>query len=268
MNKLVIQSKNFLWRQALKFLVNPKKVVVTHGNKMHLDRKDSLLLSLKRNYEPKHVKLIKSIVNKGDVVCDIGSNIGFFTLILAKLVGPQGKVYSFEPDPENFDILRKNVELNGYKNVVFEQAAVSNKKGKLMIYFSEINSGDTRIFQPGEEKENRESSSALSVKLDDYFTKKKEVPSFFKIDVQGAELKVFEGMKSILKSKKKIALTVEFSPEMLRSFGCKPDKMLKILRDYGFKLYDLDKQKTIRNDREAINYYEKINYFTTLFCER
>ncbi len=55
-------------------------------------------------------------------------------LIFAKLVGENGKVYTFEPDPTNFALLKKNVEINGYENVVLVQKAVSNKNGKLKLF--------------------------------------------------------------------------------------------------------------------------------------
>lgn len=94
------------------------------GHKMFLDSKDSLRLSIHGIYEPLETELAKKEVKKGNVVLDIGANIGYYTLIFAKLVGEDGKVFAFEPDPTNFALLKKNVEMNGYKNVMFVQKAV------------------------------------------------------------------------------------------------------------------------------------------------
>jgi len=108
------------------------------GNKMFLDPKDdSLGLSINDIYEPFITDFFKSEIKKGDVVFDIGANIGYFTLIFAKLVGENGKVFAFEPSPDVFAILQKNVEINGYKNIVLSQKAVSSKTEKIKLYLCE-----------------------------------------------------------------------------------------------------------------------------------
>ena len=114
--------------------------VEIEGRQMFLDSNDSLRLSINRVYEPSETKTIKTHVKKGDVVLDIGANIGYYTLIFAELVGEKGKVYAFEPDPTNFDLLRKNVEINGYRNITLIQKAVSNKNGKISFYSKKTNS--------------------------------------------------------------------------------------------------------------------------------
>lgn len=104
---------------------------VVQGHKMFLDSKDSLGLSLKGVHEEFETELVKRMIKRGDVVLDIGANIGYYTLIFAKIVGEDGKVFAFEPDPTNFALLKRNVEINGYKNILLVQKAVSNKSGKL-----------------------------------------------------------------------------------------------------------------------------------------
>ena len=67
--------------------------------------------------------LVKRIVRNGDIVVDIGAHIGYYTLIFARLVGPKGKVFAFEPEPNNFNLLIKNIKINGYKNIIPVQKA-------------------------------------------------------------------------------------------------------------------------------------------------
>ena len=80
------------------------------GQKMFLDPGDSIGLSVNEIYEPCVVAVANKEIKKGGVVLDIGANIGYFTLIFARLVGDNGKVYAFEPDPANFALLKKGSE--------------------------------------------------------------------------------------------------------------------------------------------------------------
>ena len=117
------------------------------GHKMFLDSKDSLGLSINKIYEPFETDFVQKEIKRGDVVLDIGANIGYYTLILAKCVGKEGKVFAFEPEPNNFSLLKKNIQINGYKNVVLVQKAVSNKNEKLMMYLNKDNIGCHTIYK-------------------------------------------------------------------------------------------------------------------------
>lgn len=271
MTSLKIKTKNFVWRQLLKYIVNPNKIVNTYGGRMFLDSKDSLLLSIRKNYEPDHVNLMKEKVKSGDYVIDIGANIGYYTLLLAKLVGPDGKVFAFEPDPENFRVLEKNVKLNGYKNIIIENKAVTNENGKVNLFMSNINKGDTKIYQtPEEMREGGKSDYEVdSIKLDDYFNENKEQIKFFKMDIQGVEPLAIMGMMSILKNYG-LDFTVEFSPDLLSAAGLNPKDFLELLNKNGFCIFDLDRGVEISHNDfdELIKHYEKINYFTTLYCSK
>ena len=95
--------------------------------------------------EPFTIFLMKNKVKPAMNVIDIGANIGLFTLILAKLVGKSGHVYSFEPDPQLFQILNENVKLNQLENVSTFQLAVSNKIGKAKFSQNFSQDGDGRL---------------------------------------------------------------------------------------------------------------------------
>ena len=116
------------------------------GHKLFLDPLDSLSLSIDGAYGKLETDLIKESVQQGDVVLDLGANIGYYTLIFARLVGPQGRVFAFEPDPENFRLLERNVKENHYTNVVAINKAVSNKTERLKLYLSDDNKADHRIY--------------------------------------------------------------------------------------------------------------------------
>src|SRR5512138_2867115 len=88
-----------------------------HGQTMYLDPGDSMGLAIQGTYEPEETEAVLRSVKSGMVVVDIGANIGYYTLLFARLVGPQGRVIAFEPDPATFALLKKNVDSNQHRNV-------------------------------------------------------------------------------------------------------------------------------------------------------
>ena len=226
-------------------LKDPNSIAEVQGHKMFLDSKDTLGLSVKGIHEPRVTELVKKEVKKSDVVLDIGANIGYYTLIAAKLVGENGKVFAFEPDPTNFAILRKNVELNGYKNVVLVQKAVSNKTGTLKLYISEDNLADHKIYNS---HEGRQSIEIEATRLDDYFKNYDGKIDLIKMDIEGSEGGAIQGMSSLLQKNKNVKIITEFWPEGLKEFGVGPEDYLKLLIKHHFKLYDInDKRKKIES---------------------
>ncbi|MFN4133512.1 MAG: FkbM family methyltransferase, partial [Candidatus Hadarchaeales archaeon] len=198
-----------------------------------------LFLSINRVYEPITTKVVKREIKKGDVVLDIGAHIGYYTLIFAKNVGNSGKVYAFEPEPHNFQLLLKNVEYNGYTNVVALQKAVSNKTGKIRLYLSDDYSVDHSIFSSSGRGKFIEVDS---ISLDDYF--KNQKVDFIKMDIQGGEGLAFEGMKSLLNRNRTIKILFEFWPAALQESGTDHAQLLKWLLKRGFKfMYEINEKK-------------------------
>ncbi len=91
--------------------------VWVQGHKLFLDKLDTLELATREIYEPLETQLLLKRLKPGQTFVDIGANIGYYTLLAARQVGPAGRVYAFEPDEENFKLLQKNTEINGYSNV-------------------------------------------------------------------------------------------------------------------------------------------------------
>ena len=86
------------------------------GDPMFLDKLNTLKLRNGKVYEPFEIEIVRQVVKKGDTAIDIGAMIGCYTLVFAKLVGDTGRVFAFEPEIENYEILKKNININGYKN--------------------------------------------------------------------------------------------------------------------------------------------------------
>jgi FkbM family methyltransferase len=163
-------------------------VIDVHGSRLRLDPDDSLFLG-SHDYEPYASKLVMGLLRPGDVAVDVGAMIGYYTVILAKHVEPHGRVYAFEPDPDNFALLESNVDLNGYANVTCRQAVVGAEAGRTKLWRAPTNRGDHHAFEtPG-----REPVGVDVVALDDVVDGPVDL---VKIDVQGYESFVLAGMRA------------------------------------------------------------------------
>jgi len=242
------------------------------GHKMFLDPKDSVItpmLSTFGAFESLETEVVKKLIKKGDVVLDIGANVGYYTLIYAKLVGEGGKVFAFEPDPDNFALLEKNVEVNGYRNVVLIKKAVANKTGVVRLYLCEDNKGNHRICDA---HDARESIEVEAIRLDDYFEAYDGKIDFIKIDIEGAEQEALLGASSLLTRNEDVKVATEFCPLLLEAFGVKPEEYLRLLTQLGFELYDMNEQKY--RIKPAIitelleTYTPELGNLTNLLCVR
>lgn len=243
--------------------------VEVQGHKMFLDPKDSLGLSIHGAYEPFATSLVKKVVKEGDVVLDIGANIGYYTLILAKLVGQRGKVFAFEPGPLNFALLKKNIEINGYKNVILEQKAVSDRSEMTRLYLSADNPADHRIY---DSHDNRRFIQISAVRLDDYFKDYFGKIDFIKMDIQGAEGLAIKGMANLLRRNANVKVLTEFWPFGLTRCGLEPNEYLSMLLSLRFKLYEVSEQerkiKPVVVSRLLHMYTPDKRNYTNLLCVR
>ncbi len=226
------------------FLISHLKSDVTEveGHKMFLDTRDSLKLSIIGVHEQFETELVKKKIRKDDVVLDIGANIGYYTLIFAKLVGENGKVFAFEPDPSNFALLKKNVEVNGYKNVILVQKAVSNTTGALNLWLRKDHLAAHRIY---DSQDGSESIEIASIRLDDYFRDYKGNIDFIKMDIEGAEGNAIQGMSSLLQKNRNLKIVMEFWPLGIKRSGIEPKDHIDLMKQAGFTLYHVNEEENI-----------------------
>lgn len=259
--------KPLRWAYEFIFKLFKPRSVIVQGHRMWLDDKDALELAVHGVYEPVETELLKKTLKQGQTFVDVGANIGYYTLLAARLVGPKGRVYAFEPDRSNFSLLVKNVRQNGYTNVVAVPRAVSSKSRIQRLYLSESNPGDHQLF---DSKEGRKSVEVQAVALDNWFKKGKEKIDLIKMDIQGAEAAALEGFKRLMRRNPRLKLITEFWPYGLDRAGYSPSGYLRSLGKLGFKLWEVsEKDKTVRPARPADILKrctpENRNY-TNLFC--
>jgi FkbM family methyltransferase len=207
---------------------------------MHLDARDSLNLSLNRVYEPFETEILQRLVQPGDTVLDVGANIGYYTLIFARRVGAAGRVIAFEPDPDNFALLRRNIQCNGYQNVTLVNAALSNQNGTVKLYLCDENRGDHRLYPSAD---RRRAIEVQALTADEFCQPFAERLTFVKMDVQGAEGRVLQGMTEVLRRTAQCQLIFEFWPLGLQSAGDDPCEVLALLGRLGFEFHLLDEQR-------------------------
>ena len=244
--------------------------VEIEGEKMYLDDVDSLCLSINGIHEKIITNLIKKEIHSGDVVLDIGAHIGYYTLQFANLVGSTGKVYAFEPEPKNFELLKKNVQINKHDNVVLIQKIVSDKVGIVEFFISKFDSIGNKLFKSDE---SGSSIKVGSTTLDEYFKDLKKKIDFIKMDIQGGEGKATLGMKNLLKENKNLKIIQQWAPEPLKQNHTNPEDHLKFLQHIGYKFYEID--GTIKKDILPITIEQLLEKYPNsliedinLFCKK
>ena len=251
--------------------------VIIDNMKLFLDKDDSLNLHI-GPHEPMEVNWTNNHIKSGDTVLDIGANIGYYTLMLSKAVGKTGKIYSFEPEPNNFELLKKNVSINKCDNVILVNSAVGKEDGKLKLYLSDPKfigaNGMHRIYPS--KYSSGETIEVDIISLDNYLDPnvKKNI-SFIKIDAEGSELPIIQGMQTIL-SNEKLSILLEFVPACIREKGDDPYLIINILQINGFNFkkktrYKIKPIKNILNevrDLDDCNIFDELIHTENLFIEK
>jgi len=202
-------------------------------------------------FEPFETAWVSTEIRPGDTVLDLGANIGYYTLLFARLVGPSGKVYAFEPDPANCALLEKNIQRNGYTNVVLVPQAVAAASGVLRLYRAATNQGDHRAYDSGD---GRSAIEVPAIALDDFFAGNARPIDFIKMDIQGSEFAALSGMQALLRRQPHLKMVTEFWPFGLSRAGVVPTAYLDLLEAQGLELFEMDesRQAVQRLDRAAL----------------
>jgi len=234
-------------------------LITCQGNKMYVDKRDQVIVPQLVNdgvHEKYQTELFRELVKPGMIVVDIGAYNGYYTLIAAELLEGRGWVYAFEPEPNNFQLLVKNIQINDYTNITAVRRALSNKNGKIRLFIDRINLGS-----PSLAEENVEESVGFveveTVTLDGFFRDvvKDTRIDLLKMDAQGAEGLIVEGARKILKETNP-KIIMEFWPYGLRNLTADPSRLLDELQSYGFKVKVIDSLNERLEQAEVMKIYE------------
>lgn len=206
-------------------------------------------------YEKLETKLFEQYVAKDMIVVDIGANVGYYTLLAAKLVGDKGKVFAFEPEPDNYALLVRNVELNGYGNVITVRKAVSSKMGRAKLFLNKQTGAHG--FLPDRE-DVIGVMTVETVSLDEYFGGKECPVDIIKLDVEGSEISVLLGMQNVVKNNDNLKLFTEFWPWGLQKSGFPLQGYWDKLVESGFSFIYLINEQEQR--LEPADFTSVVNY--------
>ncbi len=255
----------WMYSFAFKLLRPSEDIIEIEGSKMYSST-SSLPVSynrafqayiVKEGWEPETTRLFRKLAKEGDIIIDIGANIGYFTLLAAKIVGDNGKVYAFEPDTTNYNILTSNIELNALRNTITVQKAVSDRNGKLEFYLNDSDIGAHTIY-----KSNKAKRSIIvnSVTLDEYFKGREYPIDIVKMDVEGAESAVLSGMSKIIEQNKDLKIFAEFHPPWIKRAGISPEYFVsQLLNHYRFNIVVIQDYTRHIKSGEVKNYVELMN---------
>lgn len=192
-------------------------------------------ISVGIDFEPEPTEMVRRLLRPGDTVIDVGANFGWYTTLCAKIVGDQGKVFSFEPVPSTFARFEENLELNQVTNrVVAVRAAAGKEAGEVIVYVFDRFSHSCASLSKLDQSDYRTIKAPLVV-LDDYLAEQ-GVPQvdFFKCDVEGSELSVLNGCTRILSAKHAPIVLVELNQDTSRAFGFQKQDIWNYLSEMGY----------------------------------
>ena len=219
--------------------------VLDHDIKMYVDPTDPHLLSMIDGKDPEQE--IKEIflenISPGDVVIDVGSNIGDYTLIASKKVGDSGKVLSFEPLSETFLTLNRNLQLNEITNCMFFQKAVGEKPGLANLYKNNLSGTMGHLDSSLNGKDLIKRDEIEVVTIDDVLTSEHiDTVNMIKIDVEGFEHEVLLGCLQSFKENKIKKILCEVHFKYLESKGKSEEAIYDLLREHNFTITPISRK--------------------------
>lgn len=227
-----------------------------NGKTIYLNNEDPNIAPaiINGSFEKDIVRFVKRNLKKNMTFLDVGANVGFYSFLASSIVGDNGKIIAIEPNLENVKLMYMTMVENSYKNIKLLPLAAGDENGFMLLNVSYSN---------GTTSKNINSKSMFlnsiivpSLKLDNIINEKID---FMKIDVEGAEFMVLNGLKHNLEIYKPIIIS-EFSPNSMPGIsGVTGIEYLDFIRTFGYKIYIIDDE--IQINTENHNNESIMNYF-------
>lgn len=209
-------------------------------------------------YEQEDSEYFIRSVQKSDVCIDIGANVGFYTLALARQAA-NGTVHAFEPVPLNRDLLSVNILTNGFSNVTINQLVVGDREEDTELYVADDGAFSSLV--DTERRPIKDKIQARMITLDHYCeTQGLERVDVLKIDVEGAEEKVINGAKTVLsngKSQPRLIM-LELNEPMLCKFGSSRRRILTLMSDNGYNPFVVYNGESVPYESQHHDCFENV----------
>lgn len=208
---------------------------------VRLNRDEDLAYWTNRYEQHDDVHVFVSLLRPGMVVVDVGANIGMYTMLSARAVTPNGKVFAFEPVPEVYRRLTENLCLSGITNVSTHRIAISDTAGTARFYLgtNESTGSLCRV-------QTAEAIAVPTETLDGVLERNGMTRvDAVKLDAEGAEMKIIRGMRQLLGRSDRPILFVEHNYSALRAAGSSAEELFGAIVEHGYAPH-LVKQGALR----------------------
>jgi FkbM family methyltransferase len=224
--------------------VTPHREVVSlnSGGRFNVDLSDNIQRQIyfQGEYEPGITCLIRRTLASGDTFIDIGANTGYYTVVGGLIVGPEGRIHSFEPIPGLFQDLEENSHLNSLSNVDLNQTALQDVEGEVEIHLPAPgnNGSGSAIKRP----HHSGGSIRCAASTLDRYLEEKGIGRIrlIKLDIEGAELSALHGMRAVLSMTPAPEIIIEIIPELLEGAGQTDGELYQYLGSLGYESSPID----------------------------
>ena len=208
-----------------------------------LDLRDDFVSrgALVDSYETIESAFISALLRPGDVLLDIGANIGWFTLLASTLVGESGRVHAFEPRRPTVDYLRRSVAMNGLQSMVtVHEFELADREGEFRLAWKKNSRNPGHSYLVDREMDGLET---IPIQLRTLDSLRLDKVDFVKLDVEGAEPKVLAGGRNTFETHRPIVLS-ELYPEQLRTVtGISPREYITKFRSMDYQAFMVDQHR-------------------------
>jgi FkbM family methyltransferase len=218
---------------------------ISPGVRLFIDLSDHVigLNILRGQYERDEIALVRTLLKPGDTAIDAGSHIGFFTMILASLVGPDGRVFAFEPLDSNAELLEQSIAENRFAGrVVFQRAAVGAATGSATLTFpaETLNSGGAYLLRAGTSPLTGNQTRRVPVVALDDLPIRRPV-ALIKMDVEGAEPLVLKGAARIIREDRPTVLSEVHPTQLDRASGVGAGEFFSQVEALGYRAQAIER---------------------------
>ncbi|OGD87015.1 hypothetical protein A2870_01740 [Candidatus Curtissbacteria bacterium RIFCSPHIGHO2_01_FULL_41_11] len=243
--------------------ISTSTVIVTTSEeiKLIIDEVDRRLAPVEilnfGSYEKSETEMILQLAKDTTTVFDIGANIGWYSLMIAKRL-KNAKIFAFEPIKKTFDYLKLNIKLNSANNIKPYNLGFADSKGQKVFYLRKTQSGSASMANIQEDKGAQKVVCKI-MQLDEFVKAKKLKVDFIKCDTEGSELLVFKGAKKTILNNRPIILA-----EMLRKWSAKfnyhPNEIIDFLKSAGYLCF-IAKNKRLKKFSQMTDSTKETNFF-------